>query len=372
MKREKLSKAAASGAVALIFLVLGFQAAIFTGNVFRRGARGGDSAPAAASFLAAAQDGFAAASAVAAAGGGQAAETTAPAAAQERPTAENARKGRPAAGSRPLAPAAAEPSAKPYAGSEQGVAAASEKRAGAQAAQKSGKGVVAGGLAPGREYPYSDSRRVLEESLKKRPEPESFPFDPNTATVEELVHLGLSERQAQVIENYRAKGGRYYKPEDFAKMYVVDSALFRRLKPYIKLKKLDLNSADSTELLQLRGIGPYYAGKIVRHRARLGGVFTSVEQLLEIEGFEAERLARFADGVEAVRRKPQFTLWSATKSELAAHPYIGAYAAKGIVRYKSVTDTASWSLADLVSNGVLDSVAASRLLYLAGGEGHHE
>ncbi len=361
MKREKLSKAAASGAVALIFLVLGFQAAIFTGNVFRRGARGGDSAPAAASFLAAAQDGFAAA------GGGPAAETTAPAAAQERPTAENARKGRPA-GSRPLAPAAAEL----YAGSAQGEAAASEKRAGAQAAQKSGKGVVAGGLAPGREYPYSDSRRVLEESLKKRPEPESFPFDPNTATVEELVHLGLSERQAQVIENYRAKGGRYYKPEDFAKMYVVDSALFRRLKPYIKLKKLDLNSADSTELLQLRGIGPYYAGKIVRYRARLGGVFTSVEQLLEIEGFEAERLARFADGVEAVRRKPQFTLWSATKSELAAHPYIGAYAAKGIVRYKSVTDTASWSLADLVSNGVLDSVAASRLLYLAGGEGHHE
>ena len=35
MKREKLSKAAASGAVALIFLILGFQAAIFTGNVFR-------------------------------------------------------------------------------------------------------------------------------------------------------------------------------------------------------------------------------------------------------------------------------------------------------------------------------------------------
>ena len=35
MKREKLSKAAASGVVALIFLVLGFQAAIFTGNVFK-------------------------------------------------------------------------------------------------------------------------------------------------------------------------------------------------------------------------------------------------------------------------------------------------------------------------------------------------
>ena len=35
MKREKLSSAAASGIVALIFLVLGFQAALFMGNVFK-------------------------------------------------------------------------------------------------------------------------------------------------------------------------------------------------------------------------------------------------------------------------------------------------------------------------------------------------
>lgn len=362
MKREKLSKAAASGAVALIFMVLGFQAAIFTGNVFRRGERDsdGDSAAAALSST----GGVAARTAgdvPEAQGGGSAGGSV--------PGKDSAVCGALACGR-----AAAGGSSAVAGGASSASARGGSKHAGGgwAAGPEGGKGVVAGGLAPKKEYPYSDSRRVLEESLKKKPEPESFPFDPNSVTVEELVRLGLSERQAQVVENYRNKGGRYYKPEDFAKMYVVDSALFRRLKPYIKLKKLDLNSADSTDLLQLRGIGPYYAGKIIHYRARLGGAFTSVEQLLEIEGFEAERLARFADGVETVRRDPQFTLWSATKGELAAHPYIGSYAAKGIARYKSVTDTAEWSLADLVENGVLDSLAASRLIYLAGGEGHHE
>lgn len=370
MKREKLSKAAASGAVALIFLVLGFQAAIFTGNVFRRTERsGGGQADAAQAADSAAQ-------AAPPAGGPSAQGGRTGGAA---PGKSSAGGGKPAWGRGSSAATGGASSADSVGGASSvassGGASAGTSAGGAPAqgaSHKGAAGVVAGGLAPKKEYPYSDSRRVLEESLKKKPEPESFPFDPNTVTVEALVRLGLSERQAQVIENYRNKGGRYYKPEDFAKMYVVDSALFRRLKPYIKLKKLDLNSADSTDLLQLRGIGPYYAGKIIRYRARLGGAFTSVGQLLEIDGFEAERLARFADGVETASREPQFTLWSATKSELAAHPYIGSYAAKGIARYKSVTDSAQWSLGDLVKNGVLDSVSASRLLYLAGGEGHHE
>lgn len=45
---------------------------------------------------------------------------------------------------------------------------------------------------------------------------------------------------------------------------------------------LDLNSADTTELKYLRGIGQYIAKRIVRYRADLGG-YTSVEQLREIE-----------------------------------------------------------------------------------------
>ena len=156
-------------------------------------------------------------------------------------------------------------------------------------------------------------------------------------------------------------------------MYVVDSAAFSRLKPYIKISRLDLNTADSLQLISLRGIGPYYAHKILEYRRRLGGVFTAKDQLLEIEGFDADRLGGFSQGVTVGGATPRYTIWTATREELSAHPYIGAYAAKGIIRYKSVTDTAAWSLDDLVQNGVISEEKVASLRYLAGhGQGHHE
>ena len=325
MKKEKLSKAAASGTVALIFLVLGFQAAIFTGNVFKynRGrsvdtvyvVRGAENA-----------------------GGSECGG------AQVSDYEVYAKSASPESRGRYIAEGA----------DNQGDA------------LHSGPAVGRGsrGLAPRQEPGYGDARRAIAEKLEKKPEPELFPFDPNTVTAEELVRLGFSPRQAQVIEYYRSKGGKFAAKKDFAKMYVVDSAAYARLEPYIKIKKLNLNTADSLQLLSLRGIGPYYAHKILEYRRRLGGMFTSAEQLLEIEGFEKERLDGFAQGVEVTHGRPRFSLWSATRSELAAHPYIGSYAAKGIARYKSLTDTALWSLEDLAEKGILSKEDAARLKYL--------
>ena len=315
MKKEKLSKAAASGAVALIFLVLGFQAAIFTGNVFRSGRDHRVDTV----YIVAPPGSIS---------GGQVCEA-------EHQSKALAR----------LSKACPQPE----------------------------PGIIERGQAPKSDPGYSDSRRAISENLKKKPEPESFPFDPNTVTHEELVRLGFSERQAQVIENYRSKGGKYYAPGDFAKMYVVDSAAYARLKPFISIAKVDLNAADSLQLISLRGIGPYYAHKILEYRRKLGGVFTSKEQLLEIEGFDTDRLAGFSKGVETRPKTPRFTLWNADRSQLSAHPYIGSYAAKGILRYKSVADTSDWTLDKLVENGVLKQEDASRLLYLDGRrQGHHE
>lgn len=310
MKREKLSKAAASGAVALIFLVLGFQAAIFTGNVFKYNKEHRVDTVFVTREIA-----------------GQ---------------AGNDRRGR----------------------SLDFVRDDMEGEFGTAPVQH--PSIVEKGLAPQLEPGYSDSRRVVAEKMekaKKRPA-ELFEFDPNTISRADLVRLGFSEKQAQVIENYRSKGGKYNKPRDFARMYVVDSAMFARLEPYIRISKLNINTADSLALLELRGIGPYYAHKILEYRARLGGAFTDKEQLMEIEGLDADRLSGFSDAVEVKPTRPRFTLWSATKSELAAHPYIGSYAAKGIIRYRSITDTAAWSLQGLVENGVLKAVDAIRLKYL--------
>lgn len=51
-------------------------------------------------------------------------------------------------------------------------------------------------------------------------------------------------------------------------------------KKYIDI--LEINSADTNKLKKLRGIGSYYATKIVRYRSRLGG-FYSVDQLQDIK-----------------------------------------------------------------------------------------
>ena len=294
MKGKKTSAVAASGAVALIFLILGFQIAIFSGNVFRFRQE---------------------------AAGGKTGET-------EIITEDSDQQER-----------SSEPPAEP------------ERKSAVRKALEAGSS---------RERDYGDSRTVIAERTARK-KAETFEFDPNSVTLEELCRLGFSERQAQVILNYRDKGGRFRSEQDFAKMYVVDSAAFARLEPYIRIPKIDLNAADSEALLSLRGIGPYYASKILAYRRRLGGSFSSLDQLLEIEGFDSERLDGFRNDVELRRPPSGFNIWEATKEQLEAHPYIGAYAAKGIIRFKRTVDTLAWTISGLVEAGILSAENAAKL-----------
>ncbi|MGL5682547.1 MAG: ComEA family DNA-binding protein [Marinifilaceae bacterium] len=45
---------------------------------------------------------------------------------------------------------------------------------------------------------------------------------------------------------------------------------------------VELNSCDSTELVQVHGIGPYFASRILRYRSQLGGFYT-IDQLSELQ-----------------------------------------------------------------------------------------
>lgn len=203
----------------------------------------------------------------------------------------------------------------------------------------------------GYERPAEEARRTVE----------SFPFDPNTVTREDLQRLGLSARQAESIENYRSKGGRFRSKTDFQKMYVVSDTLFARLEPYIDIPKLELNGADSAALVSLRGIGPYYARKILDYRDRLGG-FWRKEQLLEIEGFDADRYAGCADEVTVDDRKiRKIDLWHASDTLLARHPYLGPKGARSIVRYRELYDSTRWSLPDLAAERVLSQDIIEKL-----------
>ncbi len=64
-----------------------------------------------------------------------------------------------------------------------------------------------------------------------------FEFDPNTITIEQWVQLGFTEKQATVIDHYRQAGGKFHKPEDIKKLYVMSDENYARLLPYVRIVK---------------------------------------------------------------------------------------------------------------------------------------
>ena len=193
---------------------------------------------------------------------------------------------------------------------------------------------------------------------------ERFPFDPNTADSTQLLRLGLQPWQVRNIYKYRAAGGVYRKPRDFARLYGLTLKQYRRLEPYIRIKEEDmpadnyfyayepieerdtvrypikiqsderivLNRADTTTLRKVPGIGSHFARKIVEYRRRLGG-FYRVQQLLEIEDFPETAIAFFIIP-DSTQPKPCINVNRLSLNELKRHPYINFYQARDIVDYR--------------------------------------
>ena len=91
-----------------------------------------------------------------------------------------------------------------------------------------------------------------------------------------------------------------------------------------------LNTADTSQLKKVPGIGSYYAKAIVRHGQRLGGD-VSVDQLDEIEDFPQDAKKYF---VIANAQPRQLNINRLTLQQLRRHPYINFYQAKAITDYR--------------------------------------
>ena len=197
---------------------------------------------------------------------------------------------------------------------------------------------------------------------------ELFPFDPNTADSTQLLRLGLQPWQVRNIYKYRAAGGVYRQPRDFARLYGLTLKQYRRLEPYIRIKEEDmpaeryfykyepieerdtmkypiklqaeerivLNRADTAQLRKVPGIGPYFARKIVEYRERLGGYYR-VQQLLEIEDFPETAVDFFIIPDDTQLRKLNINRLSL--NELKRHPYLNFYQARAIVDYRRLHGT---------------------------------
>ncbi|MEI8085363.1 MAG: helix-hairpin-helix domain-containing protein [Paludibacter sp.] len=224
------------------------------------------------------------------------------------------------------------------------------------------------------ERQYAERQRAFEEkyhNFKNFPDYKKdfpytlFPFDPNMSDSATFVRLGIKPHIASNIMKYKSKGGTFKKTADFAKVYGITPYKFKELEPYITIKEkistidsallkrkqfkqdiiVDINSADTTTLMQVRGLGRGYAKGIVRYRQQLGG-FVSINQLNEVFGMRPENFEKIRPfcsvNLELVQK---IKVNIASTERLKAHPYISFYQAKAIYelrRYKgklhSITD----------------------------------
>ncbi|MCS6916900.1 MAG: helix-hairpin-helix domain-containing protein [Chitinophagales bacterium] len=175
-----------------------------------------------------------------------------------------------------------------------------------------------------------------------------FAFDPNTADLEELLQLGLNKKVAATLIRYRQAGGRFRQKSDLRRIYGITNEDYAALEPYIRIGSetpeepasdssvrqtspnpahpvlstvVELNAADSALLVDLPGIGPVLARRIINWRSRLGG-FYAVEQLLEVRGLTKETLEQVRPWVTVDSQAIQpLNVNLASEEQLKSHPY---------------------------------------------------
>ncbi|MBC5993038.1 ComEA family DNA-binding protein [Pontibacter cellulosilyticus] len=198
-------------------------------------------------------------------------------------------------------------------------------------------------------------------------------FNPNQLTAEGWQQLGMPPYMAQRILNYRKKIGDFTYKAELGRIYGLPDSVFQQLYPYIQLPveqpekykrnqsyasnnrptpypdwnndrkprekfilaPFNINTADTTQLKQIRGIGSKLSARIVKYRNSLGG-FHNVAQLKEVYGLPpnvVDSLEKYTF-VPKVNAPQKLNLNNATVDELRAHPYITPNMARLIVAYR--------------------------------------
>ena len=99
-------------------------------------------------------------------------------------------------------------------------------------------------------------------------------------------------------------------------------------------KSVKLNSADTTELKSLPGIGSFFAKNIVDYKNKLGG-FIEKEQLLEVYAFDTTRLSNIENFIiiDTIELR-KVNINTDDFKTILRHPYIEYEDVKKIVNYR--------------------------------------
>ena len=207
-----------------------------------------------------------------------------------------------------------------------------------------------------------------------------FVFDPNTVSAEQLQQLGFREKTAITLVKFRKKGFVFKEKKDLLKVYGISGKFYAALEPYILIKnersgndgiapkqtpvlstapqkaaavKTELNTADSLALIELNGIGPAFAKRILKYRSILGG-YASVEQLREVYGFTDELFEKVKNSVKVDASLLKKTdLNKDDFKTINKHPYLSYEITKAIFNARRQTPVTPENLKDILNDEVL-------------------
>jgi competence ComEA-like helix-hairpin-helix protein len=203
-----------------------------------------------------------------------------------------------------------------------------------------------------------------------------FVFDPNTITNQQLQQLGFNKKSAQTFLKFRDRGFVFKEKIDLKKVYGISDNFYSKLEPYIIIEnknsaanlksnksesnvtasanknqtKVELNTADSLALLDINGIGPAFAKRILKYRSLLGG-FVSVEQLKEVYGFTDEMFEKIKPNVTAnAELIKKINLNKDDFRTVNKHPYLSYELTKTLFDWGRKTVITATNLKDIIND----------------------
>lgn len=221
----------------------------------------------------------------------------------------------------------------------------------------------------------SNSEEKTEIGAVHKPNVEEGFFDPNQAEFSDLMEFGFNQFQAKNLVAYRSKGGIFKIPEDILKIYGVDSFLFQSIRSNIRIENstenrtlpvaesvyIELNEADSADLVELNGIGPSFASRIIKYRDRLGG-FSSPSQVLEVYNFQVETYLKIEGNIHVDTLKiKKIRINFAEFKEFIKHPYFSKQKVELILKYREKNGPFE-NEADVKSSGIFDETEFKKVM----------
>lgn len=195
-----------------------------------------------------------------------------------------------------------------------------------------------------------------------------FIFNPNTVSESELLRLGLSNKTAITFLKFRNKGFEFRKKEDLKKVYGISGALYEKLQAYIYIepqqkvseaktieparRQIELNSADSMLLLEIKGVGPAFAKRIVKYRDLLGG-FINKAQLKEIYGFTEEMYLNISPQIKVAGEVAKININTDDFKKVNRHPYLSYEITKQIFNVRRKQAVGEKELKEIIQDEAL-------------------